>query len=491
MEDVVILVPGFLGFSRLGGFYYFAERLITALRGSLEQPEGGALPVVPVTTLPTNSLRDRQQALLAELQALSARLGEVRSFHLIGHSTGGVDAQLLACMLDSEGNRWLPQWDTIRSKIRSVITISAPHFGTELADSRLALLAKSPLKNPRAIVDEARILGGLGRLIPRYLAATAGFNVVAPNDVLRFAWQVIQNRDLVDDLTPRRMEGRRATLAHNPEVRLVCFVTGAHPRTDSARSSDPLYTDIYDLTAGHGKATPAVQRRQRFLAAEVANNPMIVIKNKRVTTVLPAISLELNDGVVNSVRQIVHDEPSELGGFVVADHADSMGHYDRQDALIDGRPYNAGLFHSGAGFGDPQFFQLYWRAAEVVLGSRDRTRANGRQNGGDDDPPPLSAPSRAPAAGLRARAVRPGSTVDFMRARLRGPEGAAAKRNKQARSIADAPAAGTSRSRKLAPAKRGQVARKRGPQPEKKRAATREKRSAAPRAHKTRGPGGR
>src|SRR2546429_176938 len=40
-----------------------------------------------------------------------------------------------------------------------------------------------------------------------------------------------------------------------------------------------------------------------------------------------------------------------VGGFVVADHADVLGHYDRQDALIGGKPYNAELFHSGAGFG--------------------------------------------------------------------------------------------------------------------------------------------
>jgi len=34
--DVVALVPGFLGFTRFGGFYYFADRLIGVLRGLLE-----------------------------------------------------------------------------------------------------------------------------------------------------------------------------------------------------------------------------------------------------------------------------------------------------------------------------------------------------------------------------------------------------------------------------------------------------------------------
>ena len=73
-------------------------------------------------------------------------------------------------------------------------------------------------------------------------------------------------------------------------------------------------------------------------------------------------------GVVNTVRQIVNPgRRGEVGGFVVADHADVLGHYDRQDVLIGGKPYNAGLFHSGAAFGDDEFFGLYRRVAEAIL----------------------------------------------------------------------------------------------------------------------------
>jgi hypothetical protein len=80
-----------------------------------------------------------------------------------------------------------------------------------------------------------------------------------------------------------------------------------------------------------------------------------------------AVYVELNDGVVNTIRQVVDpDDRSQVGGFVVADHADVLGHYDRQDSLIEGTPYNAGLFHSGAGFGDDEFFKLYRRVAEAI-----------------------------------------------------------------------------------------------------------------------------
>jgi hypothetical protein len=72
--------------------------------------------------------------------------------------------------------------------------------------------------------------------------------------------------------------------------------------------------------------------------------------------------------VVNTIRQVVDpDDRSQVGGFVVADHADVLGHYDRQDSLIEGTPYNAGLFHSGAGFGDDEFFKLYRRVGEAIL----------------------------------------------------------------------------------------------------------------------------
>jgi pimeloyl-ACP methyl ester carboxylesterase len=96
--DLVLLVPGFLGFSRFGGFYYFAERVVAALRGLLEEALGYPVPVVPCTTLPTGRLVKRQVRLIETLKAFCGeRLSGVERIHVVGHSTGGVDAQLLAC----------------------------------------------------------------------------------------------------------------------------------------------------------------------------------------------------------------------------------------------------------------------------------------------------------------------------------------------------------------------------------------------------------
>ncbi len=364
--DVVVLVPGFLGFTHFGGFYYFADRLIAMLRGLLEEPLGHPIPVVPVTMLPTDSPGNRQGALLHNLEGIREKLSGVERIHLIGHSTGGVDAQLLACTKSFDGRAWDRKANAVRKKIKSVVTISAPHYGTGLADSRLARWGENPLLHPTAILPEARTLIDLLLLVPRDLAAAAGFEFAAPNDVIKFMWQIARNRDLIENLTPERMEAVRARLSSDPEIALTCFVTGTMPRDDSTRPSDPFFRDMYRLTQGSEAVSPAALDCDRFLRTLVQEHPDLVIRSEEGK--MAPISPTLNDGVVNTVRQIVNaGRRGEVGGFVVADHADVLGHYDRQDSLIEGSPYNAGLFHSGAGFGDDEFFRLYRRVAQAIL----------------------------------------------------------------------------------------------------------------------------
>jgi len=364
--DVVVLIPGFLGFARFGGFYYFADRLIAVLRGLLEEPLGYAVPMIPVTTFPTDSLRKRQKGLLQELESFCRGLSGVERLHLIGHSTGGVDAQLLACTRPLYGASWDKKASLVRAKIRSVVTISAPHYGTRLAESRLARWGENPLRHPTAILPEMRTLLDLLALIPRDLAATAGVELAAPNDVLKFMWQVARSRRLIEDLKPKDMEALRKRLAPDPDIALTCFVTGTLPRNDKTRPSDPFFCDLYRLSEGSPGVSPEVERCERLLRELIQKDPKLVICSDQ--SKIPPLSPTLNDGVVNTVRQVVNpDQPDEVGGIVVADHADVLGHYDREDAQVGGKPYNAGLFHSGAAFGDDEFFALYRRVAQAIL----------------------------------------------------------------------------------------------------------------------------
>src|SRR5947209_19383254 len=104
--DVVVLVPGFLGFSRFGGFYYFADRLIAVLRGLLEESSGYPVPVVPVTTLPTDSLRNRQDGLLQNLAGVCDEHTRAQRPQQIGDRTRVVDAQPTACTEPFDGPAW-------------------------------------------------------------------------------------------------------------------------------------------------------------------------------------------------------------------------------------------------------------------------------------------------------------------------------------------------------------------------------------------------
>src|SRR5438874_5083011 len=307
--DVVVLVPGLLGFTRFGGFYYFADRLIAVLRGLLEEPLGYPVPVVPVMTLPADNLGNRQAELLQNLTGVCGKLAGVQRLHLIGHSTGGVDAQLLACTKSFDGHAWDKKANAVRKKIRSVVTISAPHYGTVLADSRLARWGENPFRHPTAILPEARTLIDLLLLVPRDLAAAAGFEFAAPNDVIKFMWQIARNRDLIEDLKPERMEAVRDRLSSDPEIALTCFVTGTMPRDESTRRSDPFFRDMYRLTQGSEAVSPIVQECDRFLRTLVQECPDLVIRSGE--SQMPAISPTLNGGVVNTVRQIVHPRRRE------------------------------------------------------------------------------------------------------------------------------------------------------------------------------------
>jgi pimeloyl-ACP methyl ester carboxylesterase len=364
--DVVVLVPGFLGFSRFGGFYYFAERVVAVLRGVLEERLGYPVQVVPCTTHPTDALAKRQRHLLDYLRNLcTTTLAGVERIHLVGHSTGGLDAQLLTCTKPLDGRAWGQKANAVRRKIRSVVTISAPHYGTCLADSWLAYWAENPFARWAPIVEGIQLGYHVLRLVPKELPAIRRFQLA--RDVIAFLAEVAFHRELIDDLRPANMEKLRSTLKPEPGVALTCFVTGTGLRARSKRPSDTFFTDMYDLTMGDGNASPAVDGCRRLLQDLVKRKPDLVIRSDR-SRMPRAIHAALNDGVVNTVRQVVDpDDLSQVGGFVVADHADVLGHYDRQDSLIEGSPYNAGLFHSGAGFGDDEFFKLYRRVAEAIL----------------------------------------------------------------------------------------------------------------------------
>jgi len=372
-QDAVALLPGFLGFGHFGGFYYFADRVAATLRGALEIEAGRSIPVIPLSTLPAAALPGRQEYLLGALTRVDTILGGVERFHLVGHSAGGVDAFLLTQDQPFGGGPGDPR--EVRKRIRSVITIAAPHYGTGLANTDLAQFLGNPLAHMSGLPSIGKTIVDVLRSAPNEpnLPTTVAGALQDWRQSFSFLGQVLQHREIIQALRPERMAELQARCKPDPKVnaKLTCFVTGTPPPEDHSKS-DALYRDLYELTArGVSSLGPVPKDALRVL--EHARDGKI-IKAPEMGTVV-SIPPVMNDGIVTSACQMVHpDRADEFGGLVMADHGDVLGHYPRVDPLSSlaggsesRKTINVGLFQSGVAFRDDQFFELYRRVAARIL----------------------------------------------------------------------------------------------------------------------------
>jgi pimeloyl-ACP methyl ester carboxylesterase len=121
----VVLVPGFFGFGRLGDLSYFAG-VRAALRDALGK-RGLEVELREVLTPPTASIRQRAARVLEALAAAAQGEGDI---HVIGHSTGGLDARLAVAETASlPTDAVFEQYE----RVRSVVSVACPHFGTGTA----------------------------------------------------------------------------------------------------------------------------------------------------------------------------------------------------------------------------------------------------------------------------------------------------------------------------------------------------------------------
>src|SRR5690242_7559579 len=113
------------GFTRLASYDYFTH-VQRALDARFSKA-GLELETHVSDVLPTASVRRRAGRLAELIERTATGDGPI---HLLGHSTGGLDARLVAspcAQLTSEGREpWLP-------RLRSVTTMNTPHYGTPLA----------------------------------------------------------------------------------------------------------------------------------------------------------------------------------------------------------------------------------------------------------------------------------------------------------------------------------------------------------------------
>jgi triacylglycerol esterase/lipase EstA (alpha/beta hydrolase family) len=332
--------------------------------------------IMGVRTLPTGSLRLRALRVLDAIQQ-NESLATADAIHLVGHSTGGIDARIVA----SENQIGDPALrERLRAKLRTVVCISSPHYGTPLANFFTTLYGKKLLyfitllvfvglwRRPIAFAGGVMGLGykfydllGLNESLLRQITnqLLRDFTPAREREVREFLDSILNDVSLMMQLTPESMDMLNAALRPLPEVRHVSYATVAPSPVKSIQRSrlrdlitplsTVLYTTVYTLTA-------STERGYTY-------HPPIAAKEAVTGEPLPFdLDPSANDGVVPALSQI----HGEFRGFVRADHLDVVGHYlrgprEKQDG--------ADWFKSGARF-DAERFERLWRdVAGVLMGS--------------------------------------------------------------------------------------------------------------------------
>jgi pimeloyl-ACP methyl ester carboxylesterase len=135
----IYLVPGFFGFANLGDLRYFGH--VQEFLAHACPAAGLPVEIHAVRTEPTSSLPRRACRVLETIAATAPGEGPV---HLIGHSSGGLDARLLVApevALPTEIDV-----ERFARRVRTVVTVSAPHYGTPLASFLTGLLGQQLLQ---------------------------------------------------------------------------------------------------------------------------------------------------------------------------------------------------------------------------------------------------------------------------------------------------------------------------------------------------------
>ena len=349
------LVPGFFGFVNLGEFAYW--RHVQGILGEL-LPDWA---VHPVPTRPTATLPLRAQALLDVIEATAFDDDRV---HIVGHSTGGLDARLLTApgvvLPDGRPSRHAD----------AVVSLCSPHHGTPGARFFSSLQGKAALRalslatvfSIRRGRVPLRILLKLGEVVTGAAQAVSGgtghlhdelfrsllgeFSAERRDAIADFMADVGSDRALLAQLTADAMQLFNASNPKREGVRYGSVVAkAARPRLSgvleagirpSAQAARALYTGCWNLAAAWSEG-PAVSppHADRMLGAwdEVP-------------------SARDNDGIVPALSQ----PHGELIRCVTADHLDVLGHFagpDRDPPHYDWLP-------SGSRF-DRARFEALWR----------------------------------------------------------------------------------------------------------------------------------
>jgi len=331
------------GFGKLAGYDYFAhlERALAVRFGEAGVP----LHMEVVQTPPTASIALRAQV-LAEQVARTAN-DQDGPIYLLGHSTGGLDARLLV----SPGTQ-LPLRDEAlawRSRVRGVVCMNTPHYGTPLAGYfttvagtrmlyALSLLTVTSLSLGKLpLTAFAGLVAGVGaiddklgidiHLLDQLTEYTLRFvGERGRGEMHDYLEHVRNDQGGIVHLMPEVMELFNAAVSDHPDVRYGCIATAAPapgPRRVLGLVRNPMSAmSLAVYTTVHGVSSRA-DARYPYAQPDDAQRSMLQRGLGREPTAATV------DGIVPTLSMLWR----ELLWCGEADHLDVMGHF-----RDDGRP---------------------------------------------------------------------------------------------------------------------------------------------------------
>ncbi len=374
----IYLVPGFFGFTSLGAVNYF-HRVSATLDEALRNREHKRARIFECPTQPTGSIRTRADRLLETILETGGL--EADEIHLVGHSTGGLDVRLLV----TPGVRLRPGdvEERVGRKIRSVITISTPHFGTPLANYFTTLHGRNLLYlltllatttgGRYSLFLAARTLSRIAHL-DDFIGRRRTFldnlserllRDVSPehsHEIWDFLGEVSRDQGAIIQLTPEGMHLFNAAAVDRNRVSYRCVVTAAPPPPKTLRFGDlarpyrilgmGLFSVVYFLASREHRHYPYPSPLPDYLECIHEQLPF-------------ALTPETNDGIVPTLSQ-VYGTPAAV---VVADHLDVVGQFHS----AGGRPFSDWL-PSGSAFDEERFREVWDSVAGVITEAGSKKR---------------------------------------------------------------------------------------------------------------------
>jgi triacylglycerol lipase len=365
----IFLIPGFFGFERLGRLVYFRHvRDLLAERCARERVSAR---IHVVRTHPTASLTERAALLLDAIAATPPR-GAV---HLIGHSSGGLDARLLAAPGVS-----LPSDHDVESfaaRIRTVVTISTPHRGTPLASFFASLLGQQMLRAfclttvsflrfghvPIGAVlrlgavlarsDDAVVPPGL--LDEMFALLLDPFSVGRRRAVQALLREVADDQALLVQLTPQAMRMFNAAIRDRPGVRYASVTTSSPRPSLTSTLAAGLDPSRHAMHAVYGALHALTSRADQSCASALRDDQARTLRS----TYAAVPTTRANDGIVPTRSQIWGD----LIHAAIADHLDVIGHFD--ESADEKR--HVDWLTAGTGFTRDDFESLWSDVLSYVL----------------------------------------------------------------------------------------------------------------------------